>query len=97
MPYYVYMMTNSRNTIIYTGVTNDLVLRVHEHRERLVSGFTKRYNVEKLVYYELFSDPKDAIAREKALKGSSRGRKVKLIESTNSSWRDLWEEISTIG
>ena len=57
MPYYVYMMSNSRNTIIYTGVTNDLIRRVYEHHERLVWGFTKRYNVEKLVYYESFASP----------------------------------------
>jgi putative endonuclease len=97
MPYYVYMMSNSLNTIIYVGATNDLARRVYEHLERLVSGFTKRYNVEKLFYYESFTDPRDAITREKALKGSSRSRKVKLIESVNPSWRDLWEEISTTG
>lgn len=97
MYYFVYMMSNTRNTIIYTGVTNDLVRRVYEHRERLVAGFTKRYNVEKLVYYESFTDPGNAITREKALKGSSRSRKIKLIESTNPTWRDLWEVINTAG
>ncbi|NLI97530.1 GIY-YIG nuclease family protein [bacterium] len=94
MSYYVYIMINPTNKVIYTGVTNDLIRRVYEHRNKLVSGFTRKYNIVKLVYYEIFPDPQGAIAREKALKGSSRSRKIKLIEGMNPLWRDLWEEIT---
>lgn len=94
--YYVYIMTNPHNKVIYTGMTRDLIRRVHEHRNKLVADFTKRYNVVKLVYYEAFSDPHSAIAREKALKGSSRSRKIKLIESLNPEWKDLWEGITMV-
>jgi len=87
------MMTNNGNSVIYTGVTGDLVKRVHQHREGLCEGFTKRYNVVKLVYYEVFNDPKDAIAREKQLKGGSRKRKIELITAFNPDWQDLYEAI----
>ena len=86
--YYVYILTNSKRTL-YTGVTSDLARRVYEHRHKLVDGFTKRYNLSWLVYYEATSDVGSAIAREKQIKGWLRGKKVALIESANPRWRDL--------
>jgi len=86
-------MTNARNTAIYTGVTNDLKRRVYEHKEKLTGGFTSRYNVSKLVYYEVFQDIESAIAREKQIKGGSRQKKVQLVNSMNKEWRDLYEEL----
>lgn len=91
--YYVYIMTNQSNTVLYTGMTNDLQRRVYEHREKLLGGFTKRYDVTKLVYYELFDSPEDAIRREKQIKGGSRRKKVDLISSANESWADLYEQL----
>jgi len=95
MNYYVYIMTNKRNTVLYTGVTRDLVRRVWQHRNKLVEGFTKRYNATKLVYYEVFDTPQSAIEREKKLKGGSRQRKIDLIEGMNPKWRDLYPEIAS--
>ena len=89
--YYVYIMTNKRNTVIYTGVTNDLIRRVYEHKEEMVKGFTKKYNITKLVYYEVFSDIEDAIQREKQIKGYLRRKKIVLIEKINPEWRDLYD------
>jgi putative endonuclease len=77
--YCVYILTNQRNTVLYTGVTNNLRARVHQHREKLLPGFTKRYNVSKLVYYEAGDDPAAAIAREKQIKAGSRKKKLDLI------------------
>ena len=94
--YYVYMMTNERNTVIYVGVTNDLVRRVSEHKEKLVDGFTKKYNCRRLVYYEVFEDVKNAISREKQIKGGSRDKKLFLINSMNGEWRDLYDDICGI-
>lgn len=91
--YYVYIMTNIRNTVLYVGVTNDLVRRVYEHKSKLVEGFTKKYNIIKLVYYEIFKDPKNAITREKTIKNLLRIKKVALINSVNPKWNDLYEEI----
>ena len=91
--YYIYIMTNKRNTVLYTGVTNDLKRRVYEHKEKLAEGFTKRYNITKLVYYEVFDDIENAILREKQIKGGSRQKKVNLINSMNKEWRDLFEEL----
>ncbi|MDH5363697.1 MAG: GIY-YIG nuclease family protein [Dehalococcoidia bacterium] len=91
--YYVYIMTNSRNTVVYTGVTNDLKRRVYEHKEKLVSGFTRKYNITKLVYYEVFKDIENAILREKQIKAGSRQRKIDLICGMNEEWRDLYEEL----
>lgn len=91
--YYIYMMTNSGNTVIYTGVTGNLIQRVYQHREKMCDGFTRRYNIVKLVYYEAFKDVKDAITREKQLKGGSRKRKVELITAFNPDWQDLYETI----
>lgn len=91
--YYVYIMANKYNTVLYTGVTNDLVRRVYEHKEKLVDGFTKKYNVDKLVYFECADDIKAAIAREKQIKGGSRRKKVDLINGLNPEWKDLYEEL----
>ena len=91
--YYVYILTNKRNTVLYTGVTNDLQRRVYEHREKLVEGFTAKYNVNKLVYYEETESIEAAIMREKQIKGGSRQKKIDLIESMNPKWEDLYEEL----
>ena len=86
-------MANVSNTVIYTGVTNDLKRRVYEHKEKLTGGFTSRYNVSKLVYYEVFQGIESAIAREKQIKGGSREKKLQLVNSINKEWRDLYEEL----
>jgi len=91
--YYIYIMTNVRNTTLYTGVTSDLRKRVYEHKEKLVEGFTKRYNITKLVYYEICGDIESAILREKQIKAGSREKKTKLVNSMNREWRDLYEEL----
>jgi putative endonuclease len=90
---YVYLLTNFTNSVIYTGVTNDLVRRVFEHREKLNKGFTSRYQVWKLVYYETCDDIVSAITREKQIKAGSRQKKVALIEAENPKWRDLYQEL----
>ena len=92
-PMYVYLMTNPGESVLYTGVTNDLMRRVYQHREKRLEGFTKRYNVTKLVYFEAFEDPESAIAREKQIKKWSRARKDALVESVNPGWRDLWDRL----
>ena len=95
MDYYVYILANDTGTVIYTGVTNDLVRRVYEHRNNVLpDSFTAKYNVHRLVYYEETSDIKSAIEREKQIKSWNRKRKNRLIESLNSSWRDLYSEIT---
>ena len=86
--YYVYIMTNRSGTL-YTGITNDLRRRVWEHKQKLVAGFTKRYNITRLVYYEETNDVKAAIACEKQIKGWLRRKKIALIESVNPGWKDL--------
>ncbi len=86
-------MTNKRNTVLYTGVTNDLRRRVYEHTEKLVDGFTRKYNVTKLVYYEIFQDPENAIMREKQIKAGSRQKKIDLINQMNKQWQDLHEQL----
>ena len=91
--FYVYILTNKNNSVLYTGVTNDLIRRVYEHKNKLVEGFTKKYNVDKLVFYEVCEDINDAIAREKQIKGGSRAKKIKLIEEMNKSWHDLYERL----
>ena len=87
--YYVYILTNKNNTVLYTGVTNDLCRRLYEHKNHLNDGFTKRYNLEKLVYFENFTNIKDAIIREKTIKGWTRAKKNVLIDSLNPQWKDL--------
>jgi putative endonuclease len=86
-------MANERNGTLYTGVTSNLVQRVFQHKNGLLGGFTDRYGCKKLVYYELLGDMRTAIFREKQIKGGSRKQKLKLIESTNPEWRDLYESI----
>jgi putative endonuclease len=90
--YYVYMMTNENNTVLYIGVTNDLKRRVFEHKSRTGSVFTKKYRATKLVYYEPCENIEGAISREKKLKGSSRLRKVRLINGFNKPWRELYDD-----
>jgi len=87
--YYVYMMTNKSNQVLYIGVTNNLQRRVFEHKNQLVEGFTQMYNVHKLVWFEQTSDVRSAIAREKQLKGWTRKKKDLLIEQMNPTWGDL--------
>lgn len=87
--YYVYILTNWNNKIVYIGVTNDLIRRVYEHKEKRVAGFTKKYNLTKLVYFESTHDINAAIAREKELKGWVRRKKDELIESMNPNWDEL--------
>jgi len=89
--YYVYIMTN-RSRTLYTGITNDLNRRVNEHKLKLIEGFTKRYNLTMLIYYEEAADVNSAIAREKQIKGWLRVKKIALIESVNPDWADLSEE-----
>ena len=91
--YYVYIMTSKRNTVLYVGVTNDLMRRVYEHKEKLAEGFTKKYNIVKLVYYEVCEDVEGAILREKQIKAGSRQKKIELVNRMNSEWRDLYEEL----
>ncbi len=87
--YFVYIMTNQYNTVLYTGVTNDIVRRVWEHKTGQGSKFTSKYRTTKLVYYEETADIYVAIAREKQIKGGSRAKKIALIEASNPTWRDL--------
>lgn len=87
--YYVYLLTNWNNRVIYTGVTNDLERRFYEHKNKQVDGFTKKYNVNRLVYFEETSDIELAIMREKEIKSWRRDKKNRLVESMNSAWRDL--------
>jgi putative endonuclease len=88
--YYVYIMTN-RSKTLYTGVTNDLTRRVYEHKNKMIDGFTKKYNITKLVYFEETNDILSAITREKQIKGWLRSKKIALIESVNPKWEDLSE------
>ena len=91
--YYVYIMTNKYNTVLYTGVTNELKRRVYEHKQGLGGGFTSRYNVRKLVYYEITADVNAAIAREKQIKGGSRSKKIDLVNGMNPEWKDLYPDL----
>ena len=93
MAYYVYILANRTHTTLYIGVTNDLLRRVYEHRAEVVPGFTARYHVDRLVYYEVFGSAYEAISREKALKGWRRSRKNELVERENPTWRDLYPEL----
>ncbi len=87
--YYVYIITNVRNSVVYTGMTNDLNRRMSEHKSGAVEGFSKRYRLKKLVYFEMTTNVWDAIAREKEIKGWTRDKKIALIESMNPNWEDL--------
>ena len=90
--YYVYILTNTYNTVLYIGVTNNLERRLYEHKNKLVDGFTKKYNLHKLVYFDTTTDVRSAIEREKQLKGWARAKKNALIESINPDWTDLSED-----
>ena len=91
--YYVYILASKRNGTLYIGITSDLIKRVWEHKNKSVEGFTNKYNVDKLVYYEQYSDPENAIKREKRLKKYNRKWKLDLIEKENPGWRDMYEGI----
>src|SRR5476649_1428029 len=91
--YYVYIVTNKNNSVLYIGVTGNLENRIQEHRERLTEGFTKCYQATKLIYYEDYPDPTSAIAREKQLKGWRREKKIALIQKLNPRWNDLFESM----
>ena len=91
--YYIYILSNKSNKVLYVGVTNNLVRRIYEHKSKLVEGFTKKYNVNKLVYYEVIDDVVVAIQREKEIKGWTRNRKINLINEKNKLWEDLYKSI----
>ena len=91
--YYVYLLTNWNNKVLYTGVTNDLARRLYEHKNGLAEGFTKKYHVHKLVYFEATTDVRAAIAREKQIKGGTRKKKDALVQSGNPEWEDLADRL----
>jgi len=91
--YYVYIMTHKRNTVLYTGVTNNLKRSVYEHKNKLIPEFTSTYNINRLVYYEVTNDVKGTISREKQIKAGSRQKKIDLINSLNKDWKDLYPEL----
>jgi len=93
MQYFVYIMTNKWNKVLYTGVTNDLQRRVIEHRNKTLKGFTQRYNVDKLVFFEVAESIESAILREKQIKAGSRKDKLELIESMNPEWCDWYNDL----
>jgi len=88
--YCIYILTNKNNTVLYVGVTNNLTRRIWEHKSKLIKGFTKKYNIDKLIYFESFDNPRDAIKREKQLKAGSRKKKIDLINKINPEWKDLY-------
>lgn len=90
---YVYLLSNKHNNVLYAGVTNDLIRRVYEHKSKLVVGFTQKYNVDRLVYYEACPDIVTAIAREKQIKGWSRKKKNALVNALNPAWNDLYPSL----
>jgi putative endonuclease len=91
--YYVYIMTNKINTVLYTGVTSDLKKRIWEHKEKIIEGFTKNYNINKLIFFEISNDPENAILREKQIKAGPRTKKVELIMGINPEWEDLYDKL----
>ncbi len=91
--YYVYILASGKNGTLYVGVTNDLPRRIYEHKEKLIDGFTKKYNVQVLVFYEIHKDVSEAILREKQIKKWERKWKLRLIEEMNPEWRDLYDDI----
>ena len=90
--YYVYILTNVYNKVLYTGVTNDLKRRCYEHKQKMVKGFTQKYNVDKLVYFEKFDFIDLAISREKQIKGYSRAKKKALVDQFNKEWKELYHD-----
>jgi putative endonuclease len=93
MSYYVYILASRKDGAIYIGMTNDLVRRIYEHRTKAVPGFTKKYNITRLVWFEIYDDPIAAISREKQLNKSKRAWKAQLIETQNPKWQDLYDSI----
>jgi putative endonuclease len=93
MQYYIYILASQRNGTLYTGVTSNLVRRVFEHKEGVADGFTKKYGIKQLVYFEVFDNPQNAIDREKQIKAWQRAWKIKLIEEANPHWNDLYADI----
>jgi putative endonuclease len=91
--YYVYIITNKAHSVLYTGITSNLKKRVYQHKEKIVEGFTKKYNVAKLVYYQIAQNAFAAISREKQIKAGSRSKKIELINSMNPEWKDLSETL----
>ncbi|HAM38924.1 MAG: excinuclease ABC subunit C [Elusimicrobia bacterium RIFOXYC2_FULL_34_12] len=91
--YTIYILTNKNNNVLYTGITSNLKKRVYEHKNKIVKGFTEKYNVNKLIYYEIFDSALNAIMREKQIKSGSRSAKIKLIVNKNHEWKDLYEEL----
>ena len=91
--YFIYIITNKINTVLYTGVTNNLIKRIHEHKEKIVEGFSSKYNVNKLVYFETHNDINLAIKREKQIKGGSRKKKIDLIIKNNPHFEDLYSKL----
>lgn len=91
--YYVYILANHKQGTLYVGITSDLVKRVFEHKDHTVKGFTAKYNIDQLMYYETYQDPENAIKREKRLKKYTRTAKIELIEKGNPNWEDLYQKI----
>lgn len=91
--FYVYLLSNKNQTVFYTGVTNNLIRRIYEHKQKIIEGFTKKYNINQLLYYELLSDPTNAILREKQVKDMRREKKLELIKKMNPDMKDLYSEI----
>lgn len=91
--YYAYILTNKWNTVLYVGITRDLIKRVYEHKHKLVKGFTYKYNIYKLIYYEIFEDINEAIKREKQIKNLVRRKKIALIKTMNPGSEDLYESL----
>ena len=92
-PSYIYILTNNHHTTLYVGVTSNLIQRTFIHKEKMSEGFSKKYNLSKLVYYEICPDIEQAILREKQIKGGSRQKKIDLIDKFNPDWKDLWPTI----
>jgi len=90
---YVYIMSNKKNGTLYIGVTSDLIKRIYEHKNSFIDSFTKKYNLKKLVYYEIYEDIQEAIKREKQLKAGNRNKKIELINGMNKDWNDLYESL----
>jgi putative endonuclease len=91
--YYVYILTNRINTVLYIGVTSDLKKRICEHKEKIIKGFTGKHNINKLVYFEVFNNPENTILREKQIKAGSRNKKIELIKKNNPEWKDLFNKL----
>jgi putative endonuclease len=91
--FYVYIISSTNFTVFYTGVTNDLIRRIYEHKSKLVKGYSSRYNLNKLLYYEEFADPENAIVREKQVKKYSQKKKIELIQKINPGMYDLYDEL----